>query len=194
MVPGRLAGSLVARLAGCGAVDVLQHGWRHANHADGGEGAWEQGDHRPLAAVGAELVEGRQRLREAFGERFLPVLVPPWNHVSERVVQALPGLGFSGLSTFGARERAMPAPGLRQVNAHCDPIRWKGGARFAGTARALGELTGHLEARRSGAADPDEATGLVTHHLQMDEAAWEFVASLLQRTRGWLSAREVFGL
>ena len=192
VVPGNLSGSLRRRLARNQAVDVLQHGWRHANHAAGGEGGWELGDHRPLPEVAAELKEGRERLREAFDGRFLPVLVPPWNHISERVVQALPGLGFSGLSTFGARERATPAPGLVQVNAHCDPISWKNGARFAGTAKALGDLIGHLQARRSGTADPQEPTGLVTHHLQMDEASWDFVTLLLQRTAAWQSAREVF--
>jgi hypothetical protein len=192
VVPGLLSDELAARLAGCPSVTVLQHGWRHANHAAGGEGGWELGDHRPLAEVAAELEQGRERLREAFDDRFLPVLVPPWNHISEPVVQALPGLGFSGLSTFGARERVTPAPGLVQVNAHCDPISWKSGACFAGTAKALGELIGHLQERRSGAADPQEPTGLVTHHLQMDEASWEFVTLLLQRIAAWQNAREVF--
>jgi hypothetical protein len=197
VVPGILSDELATRLAGCPSVSALQHGWRHVNHAAEGEGGWELGDHRPLAEVAAEITAGRARLLEAFGARFLPVVVPPWNHISASVVQALPGLGFVGLSTFGAREHAAPAPGLLQVNAHCDPIRWKGGARFAGTAKALADLTRHLQARRDGAADPEEPTGLVTHHLQMDEAAWAFVATLLRRTAAhpagiWQSAGEVF--
>ena len=197
VVPAQLSTSLVERLADCDELGVLQHGWRHANHAGTGEGGWEQGDHRPLAEVARELALGQERLAAAFGQRFLPVLVPPWNHVSPRVVEALPGAGFTGLSTFRARASAVPAPGLVQVNGHCDPITWKEGARFAGTEKALADLIGHLCARRTGEADPDEATGLVTHHLALDEPAWEFVAKLLRRTTAhpaaaWQSARDAF--
>jgi len=197
IVPGQLSPALVARLADCDGVSVLQHGWRHANHAGKGEGGWELGDHRPLADVLAELALGRERLAAAFGARFLPVLAPPWNHIAPRVVQALPGAGFTGLSSFRARASAAPAPGLAQVNGHCDPITWKGGARFAGTAKTLADLTGHLYARRSGAADPAEPTGLVTHHLALDEPAWTFVAELLRRATAhpaalWQSASDIF--
>lgn len=197
VIPDRLAPELILRLAGCEGVVVLQHGYRHRNHAGKGEGAWEFGDHRPLEQVAADLVAGQRQLAEAFGPRFLPVLAPPWNRISERVAQRLPALGFIGLSTFRARARAAPAPGLVQVNAHCDPITWKQGARFAGTGPALDDLTLHLRARRMGTADPDEPTGLVTHHLALDAPAWAFVAELLRRTRAhphaaWQNAREVF--
>ena len=123
--------------------------------------------------------------------------MPPWNRISASVVQSLPTLGFIGLSTFRARERQTPVPGLVQVNAHCDPVKWKQGKRFAGTARALDDLISHLRARRTGAADPAEPTGLVTHHLALDPPAWDFVAELLGRTRVhpaalWLNATDAF--
>jgi hypothetical protein len=195
-IPGRMSPAL-ATVAGRGGLSVLQHGWQHVNHARRGEGAWELGDHRPLSRIQEELDRGCRRLAEAFGARFLPVMVPPWNRISARVTAALPALGFLGLSTFGARERAEPAPGLLQVNVHCDPVKWKQGGRFAGTMRSLDELIGHLAARRTGAVDPREPTGLVTHHLALDGRAWEFVAELLRRTKAhpaarWLSAPEVF--
>jgi hypothetical protein len=198
VIPGRLAADLPRRLAGCDAITVLQHGWRHTNHAGAGEGAWELGDHRPLSRVQDELSAGHRRLAEAFGARFLPVVVPPWNRISARVTHALSALGFIGVSTFGARTCTEPAPGLIQVNVHCDPVRWKEHGRFAGTARTLDDLTGHLAARRKGTVDPREPTGLVSHHLALDAAAWGFVAEVLRRTKDnpaarWLSASEAFG-
>jgi len=197
VIPGLMSADLGACLGGRDAVAVLQHGWRHVNHAHGGEGAWELGDHRPLEQVAKDLTSGYRRLGDTFGARFLPVLAPPWNRIAASVTRGLPDLGFIGLSTFGARERPEPIPGLIQVNAHCDPVKWKQGRRFAGTARALDELIGHLAARRRAAADPDEPTGLVTHHIALDPAAWAFVAELLRRSKAhpaarWLSARDVF--
>jgi hypothetical protein len=197
VIPDRMTPDLVARLSGAAGVVVLQHGYRHRNHAGAGEGAWELGDHRPLARVAEDLAAGQRRLAEAFGERFLPVLAPPWNRISATVAQRLPELGFVGLTTFGARAGAAPAPGLVQVNAHCDPISWKRDARFAGTGRTLDDLIGHLQARRSGAVDPGEPTGFVTHHLALDPPAWRFTAELLRCTSAhpgaaWLDARDVF--
>jgi hypothetical protein len=197
VIPGQMSADLATCLAGRDAIAVLQHGWRHVNHAHGGEGAWELGDHRPLEQVAKDLASGHRRLADAFGAKFLPVLAPPWNRISARVTEALPALSFIGLSTFGARGRSEPTPGLLQVNAHCDPVKWKQGRRFAGTARALDELIGHLAARRTGEADPDEPTGLVTHHIALDPPAWAFVAELLRRSKThpaahWMSARDVF--
>jgi hypothetical protein len=40
-----------------------------------------------------------------------------------------------------------------------------------------------LRARRTGEADFDEPTGLLTHHLAHDEAAWAFVDGFLAALR-----------
>ncbi len=197
VVPGRSTPDLPACLAGSQDVSVIQHGWRHVNHANRGEGAWELGDHRPLAEVESDLEAGHRWLADAFGARFLPVLAPPWNRISARVKERLPALGFRGLSTFGARTRKTAVPGLVEVNAHCDPVKWKQGPRFAGTGRSLDDLTSHLQARRTGAADPAEPTGIVSHHLDFDGAAWAFAGELLRRTRAhpaalWLHAPDAF--
>ena len=141
---------------------------------------------------------GRQRLAEAFGQRFLPVMVPPWNHISERTVAGAAGPGLHRALDLSRprRRRAGAGPGPGQRPLRSDQAG-KPGARFAGTGKALADLVGHLEARRTGAADPAEPTGLVTHHLALDEPAWEFVAVLLRRTAAhpaaaWQSARDAF--
>lgn len=171
------------------SVVVLQHGFAHVNH----ETEVQPGEHkvrptecgvaRPAPAALAELAEGSARLRAAFGRRFLPVFVPPWNRIGSVVVDGLPRVGYRVLSAFGPRAAAEPAPGLLQINCHADPIQWRGGKRFAGAGATLERLRSHIASRREGRADPGEPTGILTHHRDLDPVCWAFLQELLERLR-----------
>ncbi|MEM8731215.1 MAG: polysaccharide deacetylase family protein [Pseudomonadota bacterium] len=201
-VPRDVDTSLKPALDSAPRAYVLQHGYAHINHAKGTDvsGAWEMGLQRPLEVVSGELEAGWQRLSDLVGpDRALPVLVPPWNRIDPVVTAHLPALGFRGVSTYGPRAACEVVPGLCQVNTHCDPIKWKGGARFTGTGKAVTFLTAHLAARRRGEVDPTEPTGLVTHHIDHDEAVWMFCDALLGILNAHSGARvlsptEVFGI
>ena len=210
VIPARASSGLAARLAGAGdQIAVLQHGFGHINHAPDGEKHVELNEQRPRAVLREELGRGRAILAALFGERALPVLVPPWNRMTQDLIPELPGLGFRGLSTHTPRATASPASGLIQCNTHVDVLRWKPERGFLGEAAALDLLIRHLSARRhldeghapaeDTSLDPDEPTGLLTHHLAMDEPAWDFMARLLeclarQPAVRWFSATEAFGL
>jgi len=180
VIPAGATSALAARLAGEAGVAVMQHGWAHADHAPAGEKKAELGDHRPTDAVMADLDAGRDRLDALFGPAVRPV-VPPWNRIGPRIAAALAGRG-AALSLDGPR----PGPDARpfRVNVHADPIAWRDGRGFAGEAAVLGAVVGHLAARRTGAADPTEATGLLTHHRVHDAGTDAFVARFLDETTG----------
>lgn len=181
VIPQGAETGLADRLARSAApVTVLQHGFAHRNHAPSGEKSAELGDHRAVAAVAAELADGRDRLAALFADRFFPAMVPPWNRIGAGVEAALPDLGFSGLSTFGPR----PAAGLGYLNTHIDIVDWRGNRGFAGEEACLGAAIGHLSARRTGRCDPDEPTGLLTHHLVHDAACWQFIDRFLAELQG----------
>jgi hypothetical protein len=148
---------------------VLQHGFAHADHAPPERRSIELGG-RDLETILAELAHGRAMLADAFGCAYLAVLVPPWNRVDSGLLERLTGCGFVGLSGFGRRGGAA-TPGLAQVNAHLDPIDWRGSRLFVGEAAALGRLVAVLDA--------DEPIGILSHHLAMDEAGWGFLDRLL---------------
>ncbi|ASJ75951.1 polysaccharide deacetylase family protein [Granulosicoccus antarcticus] len=200
VIPAPLQDSLIDSLAGTTAVRVAQHGYAHVNHAPRGMGlgAWELGLHRGEQAVLQELDVGRERLEQAFGERFLPVVVPPWNHIDPALFEPIAARGYSAVSTFGPRAGADLVPGLRCVNGHCDPIRWKTGARFAGELKIIKQLVEHLQQRRCAQVDADEPTGFVTHHIDLDAEGWAFSEKLAASIcahpgASWLPTAEVFG-
>jgi len=180
VVPSRATPALAARLAAVPAVDVLQHGYAHVNHGTPGEKKIELGAQRPAMVVLGELGTGWLALERLFGDRPLRVMVPPWNRIAPALVPTLPEIGFAGLSTFGARPRAHPVRGLRQINAHVDLIDWKGGRGFAGEEACLGALVAALSRSRAQTSEP---VGLLSHHLVMDGGAWDFLRSFWERTK-----------
>ncbi|MDH3314648.1 MAG: polysaccharide deacetylase family protein [Gammaproteobacteria bacterium] len=195
VIPATVSAKLPRQLKQYTMTRVLQHGFAHTNHAPSNEKAAEYGTHRPLSEMTLEIAGGATCLRTLFDERFLPLLVPPWNRVADSLVPMLPSLGLAGLSTFAARPTRSPAPGLKQVNTHVDLIDWRHGRGFRGTAWLVEEITAHLSARRREQADGREPTGILSHHLAHDEGCWRFLDQLFTRTRGrenvqWLTPGE----
>jgi hypothetical protein len=175
---------------------VLQHGWRHVDHASGGKKS-EFPRSRTGVETAADLAEGRTRLVSLFGDRALAVLAPPWNRFDDSFLPLLAANGIRGISRVRARALTWPAPGVFEANVHVDLIAWRGDKGFVGEPAALGELVGHLRARRCGAVGPDEPTGILTHHLVQDEATGDFLGRLLEMTcdhpaARWLDVGEVF--
>lgn len=178
-------------------VSVLQHGTDHANRAPAGEKKTEFPAAEPVPSALLRLDAARRQLEAIAGNRFLPVLAPPWNRIADRLASQLAGAGLRGLSQYGPRSRAESASGLRQVNTHVDIIAWRGNRAFIGTQQALAGATKHLAAKRMGTADSAEATGWLTHHAVHDEPAWAFLERLFESTRGlpavaWRRPEEIF--
>ena len=175
---------------------ALQHGYAHTNQAVAAKKAEFGVGREPLRAA-QELHMGSQRMGELFADRALPVLVPPWNRIDPTLVGRLAELGIHGLSTYGPRAARTTAVGAIVVNTHVDIINWHGGRRFLGIEGCLQLAIDHLAARRERRVDPEEPTGLLTHHLVHDADAWSFLRVFLQCTSRhpaarWMDARQLF--
>jgi hypothetical protein len=186
-IPMLATEDLAKRLAAESMAVVWQHGISHANNAGPGQKKQELLDASPEVLRG--LADGWQRLQHVFLAQTQAVLVPPWNRIAPDLVFCLPGTGLDGLSTYRPRQQPFAAPGVWQVNTHVDVVDWRNGRKFIGTPRACKEIVAHLSARRIGAADPDEPTGILTHHLTMDESAWVFLSDLFGLTNSHPAAR-----
>ena len=112
----------------------------------------------------------------------LPVFVPPWNRMGDDAAAALPAAGYRMLSGY----RGRPEGPLPRLDTHVDLIDWRGGRRFAGAEAVLGALVDVLAARRRAQDLQDlrglrgpRPTGVLSHHLVHDAAAWRFLEDLL---------------
>ena len=195
-IPTRAARDTAEALAGLDGARVLVHGFAHADRSGAGERKTEYPATRAPAEVVAEWGRALGLTRDIFGALAMAVFVPPWNRMAAALQAHLPQAGFAGLSGFGGRgpERR---PGLAIANVHVDVVDWRRRA-FRGQAATLARLVGHLEDRRTGRADVREATGIMTHHRDLDEDCWSFLDRLLASTHRrpdvrWLSAAEIFG-
>jgi hypothetical protein len=188
-VPKGVGAPLRERLMGAGTTLVLQHGLAHVNHEPKPARASEVGVNRDLELQRQDLAEGWRLLQEARLPRLLPVFVPPWNRIADKTVARLAEWGYRALSNFDRREKRGTGTELAIFNGHIDPIRWKEGARFAGTEKTLDQCVRHLRERRAGVADRDEPTGFVTHHLQTDGETWAFCDAFMERVSAHRATR-----
>lgn len=150
------------------------HGLSHADHAPCGSKPAEFGAHRPPATLRAEAAEALRRARAAFApDLLLPVFVPPWNRLDADLAQALPGLGYAGLSAVPG----VPVPGLARADIHLDPVDWRGTRSLADPAGLVATLVRAIE------ADAPGPLGLLSHHRVHDAAIWDFLEALLDQVR-----------
>ncbi|CAN5907688.1 polysaccharide deacetylase family protein [soil metagenome] len=169
--------ALAARLAGETLVSVAQHGVDHQNRRDGpaaGEfpHAWMR------IRVATQMRAGWAKVYGLPGA--VQVCVPPWNDIHPELPAVLQDCGYLGWSAWAETAPLEKAP---RVDAHIDLLRWRGGARFRGEGRILERLRDLLAERRQAGlwAAP---IGLLTHHLDHDEATWRF----LDRFIAWTQA------
>lgn len=184
VIPMPCENALADRLAGEPLVTPAVHGFAHANHAAAGAKATElteNAEGRPVGAVLAELRSGREKLHRLFGPRLSPILVPPWNRLSDAVADRLGESGFDAVSLFGWKSRACS---LARLDTDVDLVDWRGGRIGHDLGFIATALAGALRAARQRDGRP---VGLLTHHLAHDETAWSVLSAVLDR----LSARSI---
>ena len=177
VIPDGDRSALAARLTDERLVSVIQHGVDHGNAGLAGEPHAEFPAHIPQGLLAARLVAARARLASL--PRFVPVFAPPWNVIHPDLPSALRAGGYVALSGFGAN--AERGADLGRIDVHLDLMRRRGGPRFRGADAVLARAANLARARRV-AGQWDQPIGLLTHHLDHDEAAWRFLDTFLEET------------
>jgi len=186
VIPNNVDPRIGADLDGC---ELVQHGVTHISYAKDGEKKSEFPASRPVAEIIKELASGNDRLAYLFADQFYPVLVPPWNRISDGLFPELKALGYAGISRYKPRKKAMPVAGFAEINTHIDPVFWRGGRTARAESEILSMAVDHLYARRKGHVDAREPTGFLSHHLMFDEALWEVTYKLLSYLKAHRTVR-----
>lgn len=190
VVPEWLDAPTVSRVLATPELFVLQHGWSHADHASSEGKSIELGGAIDTGACRVELERGRLVLEAAFNDRFLPVLVPPWNRIDDRIMASLANLGFVAVSTFADDRRGLDHR-LIHENTHIDLIDWQHGRQMKRLETLVAEATALLAQPRT------RVIGILSHHLDMSVGDMSQLAQLLDYLDGlpacrWTSPAELF--
>ncbi|GEP05249.1 glycosyltransferase [Methylobacterium oxalidis] len=169
-IPAAAEASLAAALSGADpTVSAAVHGLAHANHAPAGAKPAEFGADRPLGVRAREAASALSIARERLpADRLLPVFVPPWNRLAPDLAAALPGLGYTGLSSVPGPS----VPGLIRADVDLDPIDWRGTRSLVDPEVLLDRLSRRV-------AEASGPIGILTHHRAHDAAIWAFLDRLL---------------
>lgn len=195
VVPGRLQDDLVRSLETWPRVAVIQHGWKHQNHAEAGAPPSEYPPDRLQTEVEDELARGRLTLIDAFQARFHPVFVPPWHRCAPWILHKARALGFERVSG-----QAPPFPLLGhgypgEVNIEIDISDWTREGRFVGAGRLASQICRSLRLRREWSAW-DAPVGILSHHQRLVHEDFQLLAELIAHLRGhgvhWVSADWLF--
>ena len=148
-----------------------QHGWRHVNWQRTAKKS-EFGQQRPFEKQWRDLWQGKQKMAEVFGDRFVPVFTPPWNRLSLSTLKILQELNFRGVSMTDPLPRGSKTPiELKNLRIQLDLHTRKAQDGLADYQNLLEELSSLLEKK--------EPLGIMIHHQRMTLFAFEFLNELL---------------
>jgi hypothetical protein len=170
---------LAARLACERQVVVIQNGADHQSASLATEPKTEFPPGYSRDAMATRLVEARAGL--GVMPRFASVFAPRWKTVHPDLVGALRACDYRGLSGFG--QDMSSEWGLTRIDVHLDLMDGATAAGFTGGDLFMSRFLKLARDRRR-AGDWDQPIGVLTHHLDQDEAGWRFFDDFLDRMTG----------
>jgi peptidoglycan/xylan/chitin deacetylase (PgdA/CDA1 family) len=173
VIPMQASAALAERLATEPLVIPCVHGYAHQRHNAEPAPALELGGDRPTEEALTELRQGRDRLRQLFGEKLSGILVPPWNRIAPEIAARIHECGFTGLSTNSWHVNGTILP---ELNTQIDIVDWANGRKGHNLEWAAGELLRRLRQARERGGAP---LGILTHHLVLDDQAWQTLRDLI---------------
>jgi len=166
VIPGKMDKGLIRFL--CRAkkerphlLDIVQHGWVHANHSTDDTLKYEFGPSRDHETQQLDIRQGLKKMHQAFGEYFTSAFVPPYHGYDERTLQVLHEEGFEIFSA--GTHRVEKAKRLINVPVQVSFTRYEEGKKGIREAKEMLALLARGVNRRA-------LSGVVTHHADFKTA------------------------
>jgi len=160
VIPGKMDQGLVRFL--CRAkektpqlLDIVQHGWMHANHSVDAGIKYEFGASRSLKSQREDIQQGLKCMRLAFGENFIPAFVPPYHGYDQGTLRVLREEGFQVFSAGTRRSGAKKS--FIEIPAQISFSRYEDGRKSIRPAKELVAALARGVHRRL-------LSGVVMHH------------------------------
>lgn len=187
VIPGKLSSGFADALAHMKErFHPMCHGWIHANYGRR-DAPSEFGRERPFSILLSDASQAYKVFSEYFGQ-INAAFVPPYNHITRGLRNALRGVGFAAVSMgpsflelkilrINSILPWMPVvkipvdSSIPRFDTHIDVLDWQ--RMTARESRAVAaDIVGNLRLRRKGFLSPGHPIGLLTHHLVHDEHVW----------------------
>jgi peptidoglycan/xylan/chitin deacetylase (PgdA/CDA1 family) len=145
-------------------LDIVQHGWVHANHSKIQGKKYEFGSSRSLKLQREDIQRGFKKMQQAFGDLFTPAFVPPYHGYDLRTLRILKEEIFWAFSIGKVEGKCQ----LVQLPAEVSFTRYnKDGSRSINTANDMVEMLGRKFYRQL-------IPGVITHHEDFkSKEAWK---------------------
>ncbi|MGG4340427.1 DUF2334 domain-containing protein [Paenibacillus lautus] len=156
---------------------VAQHGWNHRNNSlKAGVKTEFDDDACELSIMINNINQGKKKLQDLFGPKYLNVFVPPWHEMSPKLEQEIYKCRFHYISSWGPNGRN--DNNFYEINTQVDIIDWSISDKFAGENYALSQLVSELQ---EGLTKENSrlCIGILSHHRTMGTEGFEFVERLI---------------
>jgi hypothetical protein len=197
VIPGRVQPDLVETIMECEFAVPVQHGYQHESHSTIEGVKSEFPDEEALEPQHDRARRGIEDMANAFGDRFMPILVPPWNNISQKLVANLASVGIAGLSCSG-RRGGSDRYNIKLFNSWVSLNDFSKLEEPFDPAIIVDKYMRTIGNRLTQAKDRLEPIGLTTHHLVTSEEQFRFLHALIETVREaggqWLSPEELMSV
>ena len=182
VIPERISEDAICLINEYSNISILQHGYSHNNYAKEGEPLNEFGLDRDIKLQLDEIKLGFEKLRNSFNDKFLPVFVPPWNHIASPIINELSELGFRGVSCIG--NTLSEYPNLFNNNVKIDIHSWqtKSETEYKSFCKEYSQIIKEISDLITNTKDShtsDISIGLLTHSQIMSKDDFTMIHQLI---------------
>ncbi len=153
-------------------LEITGHGYSHRNYQTEGKKA-EFSTDRLLAEAKIELSAGNEFLSERYSKNYFATFIPPWNRISDKLIQILPEAGYCALSRFGSNRLNQEIPEFNaQIDLH---------TRREGPYESVSRIFEDIERAWHDQSEAEPRfVGVMLHHNKMSDGDFDQMEELLR--------------